>query len=74
VFQVSSPSFPSSIVSPLSKNSLGGLRGGFTGAATVGGPPTLVVDPPLIEQGILFEVDEDDIIKTFMSLEKRRIK
>jgi hypothetical protein len=27
-----------------------------------------------IERDIFFEVDEDDIIKTFMSLRKRRIK
>ena len=36
LFQVSNPSFPSSIASPLSKNSWG-LRGGSTGMATVGG-------------------------------------
>ena len=27
-----------------------------------------------IERNIFFEVDENDIIKTFMSLQKRRIK
>ena len=27
-----------------------------------------------IERDIFFEVDEDDIIKTFMSIQKRRIK